>query len=107
MWQDATKKEMQQIIDFKTFEPKGRGAKVPSGYTYVPVHLCFDVKFDLRRKAVLVADGHRTEDPNEDELSGFITLDVVSTCFFLAELNNIGILAADVVNFYINGHTKE
>ncbi len=27
VWQDATKKEMQQIIDFKTFEPKGRGAK--------------------------------------------------------------------------------
>ena len=51
LWQDAIQKEMDQIRDFKTFKALPRGAAKPKGHTYIPVHLTFDVKFDLRRKA--------------------------------------------------------
>ena len=47
LWQDAVKREMGQMMDFKTFKLLPKGSKPPSGPTYVPVHLCFDVKFDL------------------------------------------------------------
>ena len=47
LWQDAVKREMGQIMDFKTFKPLLKESKPLKGHTYVPVHLCFDVKFDL------------------------------------------------------------
>ena len=55
-WQDAIKKEMSQIIDYKTFKDNGRidpahGIQVPNNYTLIRCHLIFDVKFDLRRKS--------------------------------------------------------
>ena len=58
LWQDAVDREMGQIMDFKTFKPLLKGSKPPSGHTFVPVHLCFDVKFDLRCKVCLVAGGN-------------------------------------------------
>ena len=63
LWQDAIKKELGQINDFRTFKALSRGAKAPKGYKRIPVTLVFDVKFDLRRKARLVERGHHTNDP--------------------------------------------
>jgi hypothetical protein len=34
---------------------------VPSGYQKIPYHIVFDVKYDLRHKARLVAGGNWTE----------------------------------------------
>ena len=47
LWQDAAEREMGQILDFKTFKPLPKGSKPPKGHPFVPVHLCFDVKYDL------------------------------------------------------------
>ena len=58
LWQDAVKREMGQIMDSRTFKPLPKGSKPPAGHTYVPVYLCFDVKFDLWCKACLVAGGN-------------------------------------------------
>ena len=66
LWQDAVKREMGQIMDFKTFKPLPKRSKPPKGHTYVPVHLCFDVKFDLWCKACLVAGGNWTDLPDTD-----------------------------------------
>ena len=107
MWQDAVCKEIQQIIDFKTFEAKGRNFKVPTDYTHIPVHLCFDVKFDLRRKARLVAGGNWTDPSSEDVYAGVVSLDSVRTAFFLGELNGLDVMAADISNAYLHGYTKE
>ena len=107
LWQDAVKKEMGQLGDFKTFKALKRGAKAPKGYSPIPVKLVFDCKFDLRRKARLVAGGHRTKDPEENSFSGVVSLDNVRTAFFIAELNDLDIMAADVGNAYLHGYTKE
>ena len=77
---------------------------------YISKELGVDVKFQQvtsKTRIPLVAGGQITYNPNEDEFSGVVSLDVIRTCFFLAELNNIDILAAYVVNYYLHGYTKE
>ena len=52
-WQDAERTELNQIDEYETFSdlgPKGR-AIIPEGYKKICVHLVYDVKQDLRRKA--------------------------------------------------------
>ena len=88
-------------------KPLPKDAKKPEGYTYVPVHLCFDVKFDLRRKARLVAGGNWTSAPDEDAFAGVVSLDAVRTAFFIADLNGLECMAADIGNAYLHGKTKE
>ena len=107
LWQDAIKKEMNQILDFRTFKALPKGEKHPKDYTYVPVHLCFDVKFDLRCKARLVAGGNWTDTPDEDAFAGVVSLDAVRTAFFIADLNDLECMTADIGNAYLHGQTKE
>ena len=57
LWAEAIQKELRQLEDFETFEV-AKPDFDPGGYTYVPLHMCFDVKFDGRRKARLVAGGN-------------------------------------------------
>ena len=49
-WQDATKKEMNNVeVDFKFIY---NGSKFPIGFNYIAGHLIFDVKFDLKSKSI-------------------------------------------------------
>lgn len=60
-WRDAIKKEMTNVsIAFDILED---GKVVPPDYTHVTVHMVFTVKMDFTRKARLVLDGHKTDDP--------------------------------------------
>ena len=94
-------------MDFKTFKLLPKGSKPPSGHIFVPVHLCFDVKFDLRCKAHLVAGGNWTDPPDSDIYSGVVLIDFIKTAFLVAELNDLKVMAADVGNAYLHGYTKE
>ena len=59
--------------------------------------MIFDVKFDGRRKARLVAGGHRAPDiPKEEIYSGFVSMETIRTAFVLASLNGLDVCAADV-----------
>ena len=69
--------------------------------------IVFDVKFDLRRKARLVAGGHRTDPPPEDVYSGVVMIDSVRLAFFLCVLNKMQACAADVGCAFLHGRTKE
>ena len=48
-WADATKREMDQLNNYNTFESMGRVA-IPKGYKKIRVHLVFACKHDRRRK---------------------------------------------------------
>ena len=96
--QDATKNEMSQIKEFKTFKVTKRLKKAPKVYQRITVKLVFDVKFDPRRKYILLPGGHRTEDPNQDEYSGIVSMYVPSTALFLDCIYYLYILPADVGN---------
>ena len=61
LWRDAVKKEMENVmVAFKILDT---GENLPVGFSKLGVHMVFDIKLDLTRKARLVADGHLTPDP--------------------------------------------
>ena len=63
---DTIQKEMKNVmIAFKVLD---FNEKAPVGYSRLRVHMVFDVKLDLTRKAHLVADGHLTPDPVDSTL---------------------------------------
>ena len=56
-WHNAITKELKNVI--VAFKLLGEGENPPVGSKEIPYHIIFDVKFDLTRKARLVAGGHR------------------------------------------------
>ena len=94
-WQDAINLEMKNVkIAFRlcTMDPK-----TLVGYKQVGTHMIFDVKLgeNFRRKARLVADGHKTDPPSSITYSSIVSRDFVRICFLLAALNDIDIKCAD------------
>ena len=78
------------------------GETLPEGYKQIPYHIVFDVKFDLRYKARLVADGNWTELVKEDIYSGVVGMDSVRLGFTLGGLNQLKCVAGDVGNASLN-----
>ena len=58
-WQDATKKEINNVE--VTFKFLNDGSKVPIRFKKIKFHLIFDVKFDLTRKARYFGGGDLTQ----------------------------------------------
>jgi Reverse transcriptase (RNA-dependent DNA polymerase) len=67
----------------------------------------FDVKFDLRKKARLVAGGHRTTPPKEDLYSGVVDLMTVRLGHMIAAVSDLKVCAADIGNEFLYGTTRE
>jgi hypothetical protein len=108
-WHDATKLELKQINDYKTFIDHGHHTKShpPEGFKKIKVHFIFDVKHDGRHKARLVADGHLTDVPIESVYSGVVSLRGFRLVLFLAELNGLDLWATDIGNAYLEAFTSE
>ena len=107
LWKNAEKLELAQIDDYEVFEDLGRGAKAPEGYRKIGVHFVYDCKQDGRRKARLVADGHKTPVPLESVYSGVVSLRGLRIVLFLAELNNLDLWGTDIGNAYLEAKTRE
>ena len=72
----AIKKEFTNIAELQVFKTTPDGTP-PLGHQRIPCHIIFDVKFDGRRKAGLVAGGHRTVDPGENAYSGVVAPEAI------------------------------
>ena len=107
LWGDAIAKEMSQIKEYDTFIDKGKGAAPPEGYKKITVHLVFDVKYDLRRKARLVAGGHLTDPTHDRAYSGIASIRSIRLCLFAGELNDLQQCALDVGNAYLEAFSRE
>jgi Reverse transcriptase (RNA-dependent DNA polymerase) len=106
LWAEAIGIEVKQINDYKTFRRLIRGENL-SGHTRIPYHIVFAVKFDGRRKARLVAGGHKTIPTKEDIYSGVVGIEAVRIGFLLARRNKLRVCAADIGNAFLYGKTKE
>ena len=114
-WYDAIKLETESMSEYKVFKKWDKAIldkhkKVinpPKGYHRIKVHLVFAVKFDGRRKARLVADGHLTPEPIESIYSGVVSLRNLSLVIFLGKLNNLELWGADIGNAYLEAFTDE
>ena len=95
-WQDAIKTELGQLEEFRVFRLLAEGETLPEGYKQIPYHIVFDVKFDLRYKTRLVADGNWTELVKKDIYSGVVGMDSVRLRLTLGDLNQLKCVAGDV-----------
>jgi hypothetical protein len=106
-WQDSVALELAQLKEYSAFRSVGFHKHPPSGYNRIPAHIIFDVKQSGKRKARFVAGGHRTAPPKESVYSGVATLRSLRIVTMLAELNNLGLMAGDVGNAYLEAYTEE
>lgn len=68
----------------------------------------FDVKFNDRRNARLVAGGHRAPEVDKEEsYSGVVGIETIRVTFLLAALNNLDVCAADKSVAFLHGKTRE
>ena len=107
LWGDATDKEVDELMQHKTFKIVDKLDDVPNGYKFVPLQFVYDNKFDGRRKGRLVACGNFTNPDTADIYSGVVSIESVRILFTLADVNNLKVIAADVCNAYLNGKTRE
>ena len=104
-WRNAIKKEMTNVI--VAFDILEHNEEPPRNLKELGVHLVFDVKMDLTRKARLVADGHKTADPVGSTYAGVVSRESVRIAFTYAALNNLNVWAADIQNAYLTAPTSE
>ena len=107
LWTDAIKKEMDKMAEFKTFRALPEGETAPAGYQRVPTHMCFDVKWDRRHKARLVAGGNWTSPDFQHDFNGTVSAESIKIGLFMAANNNLDVMVADISNAYLYADTKE
>jgi hypothetical protein len=109
LWQGAIKTELKQLTNlfYQTFIVLDSGEDIPTGFQKIPYHMVFDVKYDLRHKLRLVADGNWTVNDKEDIYSGVVRMDTVRIGLFLGELYGLSCCACDIENDFLYGKTKE
>ena len=107
LWMDAIYQEMKNVrIAFERFDGT---MKELSAYEKIDTHMIFDVKMgeNFRRKARLVADGHKTSSPSAMTYSSVVSRDSVRICLTLAALNGLKVLSCDIQNAYLTAPNKE
>eukprot|EP00986_Skeletonema_menzelii_P007778 scaffold3101_cov93-Skeletonema_menzelii.AAC.1 len=109
LWQDAEKKEIDQLFEYKVFDDRGhrRNAQVPEGYKKITLHMVYACKHDGRRKARVVAGGHLTDPPLESVYSGVVSLRGIRIIVFLSELNDLEVWQTDIGNAFLEAKTTE
>ena len=87
-WGEAMNIKKNQLFDYETFEIKKKGSKAPPGYQYIKYQFVFDVKYDLRRKARLVARGDMTN-IYEENYCGVVNMETLFLSIFVAIHNDL------------------
>ena len=108
LWWDAILKEMRNIrIAFEEFA--GTKQEIPPGYQYVDCHMIFNIKMgeNFRRKARMVAGGHKTITPAALTYASVVSRDSVRICLTIATLNGLKVLACDIQNAYLTAMCRE
>jgi len=107
-WKEAIALEIKQLNDYQTFIVVPDNQPMPRGYKRIPHHIVFDVKFDGRLKARLVAGGHRTPDvPKDESFSTVVSMEAVRLGFILSHMQGKLVCAGDVGNAYLYSRTRE
>ena len=106
-WADASKKEIEQLMEYKSYKDIGRNKNAPPEHQMIRCHMIFACKHDGRRKARYVAGGHMTDPPLHSVYSGVVSLRSVRLLCFVAELNKLELWAADVTCAYLEAKCAE
>jgi hypothetical protein len=68
--------------------------------------MVFDIKYDLRHKARLVAGGNWSLNDKEDIYSGILRMNTVRIGFFLGELYGLSCCTCDIGNAFLYVKSK-
>ena len=79
------------------------------GYQKIDCHWIFDIKVgeNFRRKARIVAGGHRTKTPSSVTYSTVVSRDSIRICLTIAALNGMKVMTADIQNAYLTAPCRE
>ena len=81
---------------------------IPPGYQQIDCHMIFDVKMeDFRRKARLVAGGHKTKAPATLTYSSVVSRESVRIALTIAALNDLEVKTSDIQNAYLTAPNAE
>ena len=108
LWWTAICQEMKNVrVAFEEFD--GTEKEIPPGYQYVDCHMIFDIKMgeNFRRKARMVAGGHKTTTPSTLTYSSVVSRDSVRIALTIAALNGLKVLACDIQNAYLTAKCRE
>jgi hypothetical protein len=78
--------DLKQLTEYQTCRGLDSGEDIPTGYHKIPYHMDFDIKYDLRQNARLVAVSNWTVNGKEDNYSGVLRMDTIGIGYFLGEL---------------------
>ena len=109
LWWDAILKEMKNVrIAFEEYDGN-IDELTKKGYTKIDCHMIFDIKMgeNFRRKARLVAGGHKTEAPSSITYSSVVSRDSVRIALLIAALNDLNVLSCDIQNAYLTAPCRE
>ena len=107
LWFNAQKTEATTLLDLDTFWEMPPDFDL-TGYQFVPLIYAWDVKFDGRCRARLVANGRVTVGPPKAEVwSGVVNANTVRLAMLIGMMNSMKILAADISSAYLMANTKE
>ena len=84
------------------------GGKIPVDSKKMPDHIIFDVKFNLTRKARLVAGGYRNKNVKKhNSFSSVASRDSFRLYPLLATLNDLDVMMTNIGNAFFNAPCKE
>ena len=94
-------------VAFEIFE--GEIDEISEGFQKVDCHMIFDIKFaeNFRRKARMVAGGHKTVTPSALTYSSVVSRDSVRILLTIAALNDLKVMACDIQNAYLTAKCRE
>ena len=94
---------MRKIKDMDAFRVYNGKPEELYRYKQTSTNIIFDIKLgeNFRRKARLVADGHKTDSPSSVTYSSVVSRDSVHICLLIAALNDLDLQAADIENAYL------
>ena len=105
LWKNTTEKKIRNIMtDFQFLEDD---KNVPIGYQNIKLHMVFDVQTDFKRKAQLVARLPIAEMPASLTYPSVVSNDSVRIELIFATLNELDVLAWEIVNIYLNAPCRE
>jgi hypothetical protein len=111
LWWDAIVLEMSNVrVAFEEYDGELTQDGKQKGYKFVSTHMVFDVKLgeNFRRKARLVADGHKTDAPTSTIThSSVVSRDSVRIALTIMVLNDLDIFACDIQNAFLTAPCRE
>ena len=73
-WKEAEQLEIKQLFNYDSFDGRGKSMPIPDGYTKIPCHFMYNLKYDGRYKARFVARGHQTDTQVDSVYSGVVPM---------------------------------